>query len=117
MPYKNLVALRERLGMNQKTFAATLGIKPNTYNNYETGFRNPNTDFFELIAKKYSVSVDYLLGLTDDPTPYNRAIKKPAPNSESELNIELIEMLSHFTPDEAQRLVDFAKGIVAAHKA
>ena len=51
--------------MNKKAFANYLGIKYTTYNNYETGAREPASDFLILVSKKFNTSIDYMMGLTD----------------------------------------------------
>ena len=58
--------LRERTGLNQKDFAASVGMKQTTYNGYETGKHRPSHDVLIAIANKYSVSVDYLLGVSEE---------------------------------------------------
>ena len=64
----NLKALREWLGFEkQKEFARDLGLPSNTYGNYENGVREPPASFWIAVAEKYGVTVDYLLGLSDDP--------------------------------------------------
>ena len=52
--------------MNKKEFANCIGIKYTTYNGYETGAREPDSDFLILIAQKFDVSTDYILGLRDE---------------------------------------------------
>ena len=42
------------------------------YQNYETGRQEPKLSIIMRIAEFYKVSIDYLVGLTDDPTPYSR---------------------------------------------
>ena len=49
----------------KKEFANCIGIKYTTYNGYETGAREPDSDFLILIAQKFDVSTDYILGLRD----------------------------------------------------
>ena len=56
MKLGNLKALRESLGMTQKEFAATLGIGVTTYNGYETGARDPKSEFWVAVAQKYSAT-------------------------------------------------------------
>lgn len=65
--YKNLKALRQSLNMTQKEFAASLGIGYTTYNGYETGARDPKSDFWVAVAEKYHVTIDYLMGYSNDP--------------------------------------------------
>lgn len=63
----NLKALREMLGSTQKALAQDLDIPANTYNNYENEIREPPVAFWIAVAEKYHVSIDYLMGFTDDP--------------------------------------------------
>lgn len=65
--YPRLKELRESLGMTQEEFGKSLDIAKSTYNNYETGIRDPKSDFWVAVAKKYGVTVDYLMGHSDDP--------------------------------------------------
>lgn len=58
-----LKEIREKTGMNKKEFADYIGIKYTTYNGYETGAREPASDFLILISTKFDVSIDYILGL------------------------------------------------------
>ena len=58
--------LRESTGLNQKDFAASVGMKQTTYNGYETGKHRPKSDVLIAIADKYNVSVDFLLGISDE---------------------------------------------------
>ena len=41
-----------------------------TYSGYELGTRTLPPEILIKLALLYHTSVDYLLGLTDDPTPY-----------------------------------------------
>lgn len=65
--YDNLKALRESKGLKQEEFGAVFGIKKSTYSNYETGKTDPPSQFWVDVADRYQVSVDYLLGMVDDP--------------------------------------------------
>lgn len=60
--------IREDLNMNKKDFAEKIGIKYSTYSNYESGIREPASDFLILISKKFDVSIDYLLDISNDKT-------------------------------------------------
>ena len=57
---------RERLGLMQKEMAQKLDIPPNTYNGYETGKRSPNLEVAKHISDTLDISVDYLLGRTNE---------------------------------------------------
>lgn len=53
---------RESLGLSQSEVARKLGVSRQSYNFYENGKRDPDTDTLERIADLLNVSVDYLLG-------------------------------------------------------
>ena len=63
--------LREDSDIKQRDIAEYLHIKQNTYSQYENGQRQIPLDSLIALAKFYKTSVDYVLGLTDNPTPYN----------------------------------------------
>ncbi len=90
--YKNLKALRESLGLTQKEFASSLSIGLTTYNGYETGARDPRSDFWIAVAKKYGVTIDYLMGFSDNPYPAGANKKSPstteAAQGEGEITME-----------------------------
>lgn len=56
-----LAALREKLGLDQKSFAESLGIEKNTYNAYERGKRPLTIETAKKIRRRYGISVDWLL--------------------------------------------------------
>lgn len=60
-----LKALRKEKKLTQKEFAEMLGIKQNSYSDWETGKNEPNLENIIKIAKILNTSTDYLLGLTD----------------------------------------------------
>ncbi len=59
--------LREDADLKQEILANYLHIKQNTYSQYERGIRTPPIEVLIKLADYYAVSVDYLLGLTDNP--------------------------------------------------
>lgn len=67
-----LKALREDSDIKQKTIAEYLHIRQNTYSQYENGQRQIPIDMLISLAIFYNTSTDYILGLTDEKTPYER---------------------------------------------
>lgn len=55
--------------MKQKAFAAELGLSANILSNYITGRTTIPPEAMAGVAAYFSVTADYLLGLTDDPLP------------------------------------------------
>lgn len=73
MEYRRIRELREDKDLFQKDIAAYLNCSQVGYAHYELGDRDIPTDILIKLAKFHNTSVDYLLGLTDDPNPYPRA--------------------------------------------
>ena len=70
MPFaERLQKLRESRMMKPESIAAILEINLHTYRGYEAGERNPKPQTLVKLAMFLNVSVDYLLGHTDDPAP------------------------------------------------
>ena len=67
--------LREDADLNQTRVAEYLGINQRTYSNYETGKRSMPIEQYRKLALLYQTSVDYLIGLTGQSSPYPRAKK------------------------------------------
>ncbi|MBQ7597285.1 MAG: helix-turn-helix transcriptional regulator [Clostridia bacterium] len=62
---ERMKALRLSLGLNQVEFAKTLSVTKQSVSNWENENIQPSIDMLTKIAKLYSVSADYLLGLQD----------------------------------------------------
>lgn len=63
--------LREDRDLTQSEVADYLHIKQNTYSQYETGQRQLPIEYLIALAKLYNTSTDYILGLTQEKSPYN----------------------------------------------
>ena len=68
--------LREDNDITQNCLANHLHIRQNTYSQYETGQRQIPLDVLVKLARFYRTSVDYLLELTDERSPYPPKIEK-----------------------------------------
>ena len=62
-----LKELRKAKGLSQLKLAIDLNTNQNTISRYETGEREPGIVELIRIADYFSVSVDYLIGRTDNP--------------------------------------------------
>ncbi len=69
MVYSRIRDLREDRDLTQRELAEYLNCSQVCYSHYETGKRDIPTEVLIRLARFHSVSVDYLLGLTDHPTP------------------------------------------------
>ncbi|MDD2285741.1 MAG: helix-turn-helix transcriptional regulator, partial [Paludibacter sp.] len=54
-------------GLTQKQMAGILKINERSYQNYEGGDRTPNLEGIIALANFFNVSLDYLVGRSDNP--------------------------------------------------
>lgn len=64
---KRLKYLRKKCGYLQKDIAKYLNMSQGGYSLYEKGVRTPDPETLHKIAKFYGVSVDYILGKSNNP--------------------------------------------------
>ena len=91
---ERLRTLRMSAGLSQKKLAEQLNVRHTTISRIEKGEREPSLQLLNLIADFFNVSVDYLLGRTDDPTPKGKDF-----NVSSYLSTNVLK-----TPDELEKL-------------
>ena len=65
--YMILRKIRKEKGISQLKLALDLNTSQNTISRYETGEREPGIHELIKIADYFDISVDYLLGRTDNP--------------------------------------------------
>lgn len=70
--YQRLRDLREDKDLPQRTLAELLHVSQATYSRYESGTLDIPSAALIALAGFYETSIDYLLGLTDDPVPYRK---------------------------------------------
>lgn len=67
MAYQRIRDLREDKDLKQRELAEYLNCSQRVYSNYELGQRDIPTDILVKLSAFYNVSVDYILGLTNNP--------------------------------------------------
>ena len=73
-------AMREDRDLKQKEIAEAIGITQRKYSYLETGVQQWTDELLVRLAAYYGTSVDYLLGLTDNPDPYRKSRSKEKRN-------------------------------------
>lgn len=97
---ERLQELRKDKGISQAEIANLLGVSHYTISSYECNRSDPDDEIKIILAKYFDISIDYLLGLIDEPLSYKRnsgiiAIPKNF-SKEDELAIkEYIEFLNY----------------------
>lgn len=76
-----LKSIRLENDMTQEEIGNLLNKSKNNISQYETGKREPDLETLKIISNYFKVSLDYLLGNTDDPIPVR--------NVDQDLNDEL----------------------------
>lgn len=67
MLYPNIRSVREDRDVKQRELAAVLNMAQNTYSQYENGIIEWTAPLLVKLADYYDISIDYLLGRTEQP--------------------------------------------------
>ncbi len=59
--------LRRKNGMTQKALGEIIGVRQDSISIYESGKHYPEVRNLLILADYFGVSLDYLMGRTDDP--------------------------------------------------
>jgi transcriptional regulator with XRE-family HTH domain len=98
---------RESKGLSQKYVAFAIGVKPPQISKWEAGVTGPSQKNCIKLAELYHVSVDYLLGLTDDPS----AQKEPA--TPGGLGV-IMGKYRQLTPENQGRIADLIGALLSS---
>lgn len=92
--------LRENRGLTQIELAKVLNIGNSTLSQYESGARVPSDDIKITIANYFDVSLDYLLGRTEQK-------EKPTPEAGSGLSDKDTRLIDwfHSLPQEKRKAI------------
>ena len=68
--------LRKEKGLTLDKLSQITKIAPNTLNQYELGKREPSFEIVKLLADTFNVSIDYMLGRTEENTQEKKSSTK-----------------------------------------
>ncbi|MGK9252398.1 helix-turn-helix domain-containing protein [Paenibacillus humicus] len=114
--------LRNKRNLTQEEVAAALGVKRPRYNAWENGISNPDHTYLAKLAEFHKVTVDYLLGRTEDSSVPDPSLKLDVPDWATPKDVrDLKKMLEEDAPvmfdgvpinEEAkQRVIDVLTGL------
>lgn len=66
---ERLKQLRTEKKLTQTDLANILNVKPTAISNYESGRNEPSYEKLEILSNYFNISLDYLLGLSDETFP------------------------------------------------
>ncbi|MFL0198334.1 helix-turn-helix domain-containing protein [Clostridium sp. WILCCON 0269] len=114
--------LRKEKNITLQELANVLNTTKSTLSRYENNLRIPNADFINLLAKYFNVTVDYLLGNSDnrtnpnpkEDTPYEKISKLVKEN-------EIKTLAAHFdgediTDDDVEDIKNFIEFVIQKRK-
>lgn len=99
---ERLVALRKERGLTRDTFAEEIGISKYTLRNYELNKNEPGSDFLRIVSDYFDVSIDYLLGTTEEK---EKVTKYQLKRSEYDV-IEKYRLLRHQEQEDIISILD-----------
>jgi len=107
---ERIVKLRKKRNWNQRELARRAGLNYSVMNRIETGKRPLTDQEIKTFADLFGVSTDYLLGLTDNPTPTTRdKLKKLRLKENEEIHLFDLEGLSDEDIEFIENQIEFLR--------
>lgn len=103
---------REYAKLSQKQLANMLKISPSTLNGYEKGNHDPKSEILIQIAGICNVSVDYLVGCSDNPMPQIALLLSESENA----HIKKYRYLDDYGQEAVDAVLDVEYGRVQAEE-
>ena len=103
MFYDNYVELCKGRGVSPSSLAVMLGFSKGTYGQWKKG-STPTNPTLKTIADYFGVTVDELL---------HGKIEKPAPQTEDELNTEVIKLYGLLNATNQAAVLEIAKSLLS----
>lgn len=109
---ERIAAIRKELKLSQEKFGELAGVSQRTVAFWESGQRMPSHAVISALADRLDLSVDFLLGRTDD----KNSIKKQPAVDDGRLADELIARIRTLPVPALSRLSDFLEGLEAGQE-
>ncbi|NEW07142.1 helix-turn-helix transcriptional regulator [Paenibacillus sp. SYP-B3998] len=110
-----IALLREKHALTQEELANKLGISRAALSHYETSRREPDYDTINKVASFFKVSVDYLLGRTDNSDQFLDSDVRDFVDNLELSDDKILEKFaltvdgSKLTAEEARRFIAFVR--------
>lgn len=101
--------LRQEDGLTQNQLAKNIGIGQSTIVGYERGDREPTASNLIKYANYFNVSMDYLVGRTDE---LGAMITSPAAKSLSDREKRVLALFRKMSFAEQNRYIGFGEGLL-----
>lgn len=112
---QRIATLRDRMGWTQDQLSKLLGISRAALSHYEKNRREPDFKTLTKLADIFHVSIDYLIGRTNNPTSH---LDKEIRNFADQVDLSDEEILKRFSlvvdgrqlsMEEAKRFIAFVR--------
>ena len=100
-----LFELRTEKELSQRAIAQIMSVSQGTYNNWENGKTQPSIEQIIVLARYFGVTVDYLVGNTDD---YEVSVNS---NEISAENREILNKILRLPKQAKKALLDFLDNV------
>ena len=108
---ERIAAIRKEMKLSQEKFGELVNVSQRTVAFWESGERMPSRTTISCMADRLGVSVDYLLGLSDE-----KANKKQPAVQHGELVENIIARVRDLSDPALSRLSDFLEGLAAGQE-
>ncbi|HAN20405.1 MAG: hypothetical protein A2Y15_08610 [Clostridiales bacterium GWF2_36_10] len=105
----NLIKLIKDKGISEKMFLSDMGLNRTILSDWKSGKSHSYMKYVKKIADYFNVSVDYLLGNTEQK-------EKPTTDKGNELKSEFAAMLEKLTPDELEQVRKYTRFLLEQQK-
>jgi transcriptional regulator with XRE-family HTH domain len=95
---------RKQRKLTQENVAQRIGVARTTYAMYEQNSREPDNETLQKLADFFEVSIDYLLGRTNDPTPPDpkpNVLPSLSPRDERDIGRDLERIMNNLESEES----------------
>lgn len=100
---------RIRAGFSQKEAAISLGVRPPSMSDWESGKTKPTHEHLVAMATLYGTTIDYLIGASDTQ-------KKQPTVSDDGLKDDIISQIQQLPDPALTRVADFLSGLRAGRE-
>ena len=100
---------RRRAGLSQKAAAISLGVRPPSMSDWESGKTKPTHEHLVAMAALYETTIDYLIGAADTE-------QKQPTVSDDGLKGEIISQIQSLPDPALSRVADFLSGLKAGQE-
>jgi len=107
---KRIKSLRYEANLTQEQFGKIFGLAKSTVSQYESGSSRPDDELKKKFATYFNVSLDWLLGLTDERHSVNMVketqVKYEAKSTSNPMLDDLLKKVPDLTDEEKESLAE-----------